>query len=142
MDYNGNDLNQNNQNDPNNQFNQYEQPNYGQPSYDSIYGMPQPQKQGVGGMSIASLVLGIISVLTCCFGVGAVFGLVALIFGIVSLVKGRGKGLAIAGIVTGAIGLLFGGYMLFSYIAAISMYGGWDGFMEEVMRQAQLQQGM
>ena len=142
MDFNGNE-----NNNSNNEFEQYNQSNlngaYNQvPTYDSVYGTPQPQPKGAGGLAIASLVLGIIGVVTCCFGIGALFGLIAIILGIVSLVKGRGKGLSIAGIVLGAIGLLFGGYMLFGYVAAFSMYGGWDGFWEEVMRQAAAESGM
>ena len=46
------------------------------------------------------------------------------------------------GIVLGAIGLLLGGYMIFAWITSIAYYGGWDGFWEEVMKQAAIQQGM
>lgn len=142
MDFNGND-----NNNSNNEFTQYNQAdmngnNNQVPTYDNVYGTPQPQQQGVGGLAIASLVLGIIGIVTCCFGVGALFGLVSLIMGIVSLVQGRGKAMAIVGIVLGSIGLLLGGYMIFAWITSIAYYGGWDGFWEAVMEQAAIQQGM
>jgi type IV pilus assembly protein PilA len=68
-----------------------------------------PQK----GLATTALVLGILSPLLACVGVGFVTALVALILGIVAMVKaGRapgvygGKGAAIAGVVLGAVTLL------------------------------------
>lgn len=60
------------------------------------------------GFAIASLVCGIISVICCCVcGLTSVLGICGIVFGAISLRKeGRGKGLAIGGIVTGSIGVL------------------------------------
>lgn len=58
------------------------------------------------GFAIASLVLGICAVLSGWVFVGLLPGVLAVIFGIIALKKRIGKGLAIAGIVTGGIGLL------------------------------------
>lgn len=58
------------------------------------------------GMAIASLVLGIVAVLTGLIYLGAVLGILAIIFGIIALKRKAGKGMAIAGIVTGSIGIL------------------------------------
>lgn len=63
-------------------------------------------------MAVAALVLGILSLVTCCAGVGAVTGVPAAAFGIASLLvmnskRGElsGRGMAIAGVVMGTIGL-------------------------------------
>ncbi|WP_225725735.1 MULTISPECIES: DUF4190 domain-containing protein [unclassified Nocardia] len=58
------------------------------------------------GLAIAALVLGIIALVTC-FG-AYLFGLLAVIFGVIALARknGGGKGMAIAGIILGVIGLI------------------------------------
>jgi len=64
------------------------------------------------GMAVASMVCGIVSLLTwcpCCFmmPLGAILGTIALALGSISLAKKRGgHGMATTGVVTGAIGLL------------------------------------
>ena len=61
------------------------------------------------GFAITSMVLGIIAVLTCYFGI--ILGTVAVIFGHISLSKMKkdpklgGKGMAIAGLATGYVGI-------------------------------------
>lgn len=58
------------------------------------------------GLAIASLVLGILAIITCLvWYIGIVLGVLAIIFGAVS-VKKRGRKKAIAGIVTGSIGVI------------------------------------
>ncbi|MER8233836.1 DUF4190 domain-containing protein [Streptomyces sp. NPDC094049] len=93
---------------------------YGYPGYpdtSSPYGGGYPGQPGwpqqpSNGMGTASMVLGIIAVAGfCLYGLGMVLGILALIFGIIGLKKaGRGeatnRGMAIAGIVLGAIGTL------------------------------------
>ncbi|WP_369135138.1 DUF4190 domain-containing protein [Modestobacter sp. I12A-02662] len=84
---------------------------YGQPAPYGGYGEP-PRSTGLG---IAALVLGILS-LPGAFLVGVpgiVLGLIALVLGIVALrrVEARradNRGMAITGVVTGALGLLLG----------------------------------
>ncbi len=89
----------------------YGQPQYGQPQYGAPYGQPpmpgnpyqQGPPQGTNGLAIASLILGILSMI-----------LFSVILGVIALkqIKQRnqnGRGLAIAGIViSGAWVLLFG----------------------------------
>ena len=60
------------------------------------------------GFGIAALILGIISMVFFCSCLTYITAPLAIIFGIVQLVKSktRGKGLAIAGLVTGIISLL------------------------------------
>ncbi len=70
---------------------------------------PPAQRLG-SGLAVTALVLGIIALVTSWTVIGGVvLGLAALIFGIVALRKvkartGTGKGMAIAGIVTGVLG--------------------------------------
>jgi hypothetical protein len=72
-----------------------------------------PPPPGAGppsaGLSIASLVLGIISVVTFCFWiVGVPCAILAIIFGFIGRTQG-GQGMAVAGLVLGfvSLGLLF-----------------------------------
>jgi hypothetical protein len=61
-------------------------------------------KQSSSGLSIASMVLGILSIFCCLIWFMAIpFGITAVILGFLGKGKG-GKGMAIAGIITGLIG--------------------------------------
>jgi predicted PurR-regulated permease PerM len=78
------------------------------PSYDA-----PPQGRPLGsGLAIASLVLGILALVTFWTFIGGILlGLVAIVLGVVALRrvrKGRaaGRGMAIAGVVLGTLGLL------------------------------------
>lgn len=65
--------------------------------------------QGSTGFGIASLVLGIVSIVLCCTCIEFITGPLAIIFGIVHLAGNKPqKGLGIAGIICGAAGLLLG----------------------------------
>lgn len=82
---------------------QYEQPQYQQPMYQQPY--QQPVKDDSKGMAITSLVCGILSV-TCCCG-GWLPSILALVFGIISVNRKKEQnGMAVAGIILGAIGLV------------------------------------
>lgn len=90
-----------------NQPNQYgnQPPQYGNQQYG---GQPQSQKKG---LAIAALVLGILGLFGSLIVFGAVLSLVAVILGIIALVKSKqpthgGKGFAISGIVLGILGLV------------------------------------
>lgn len=64
---------------------------------------PNP-KSGRTGLAVAALVMGIISLVLCCCGLGFICAPLGIIFGIVSLATGRGgTGMAITGIVLSAI---------------------------------------
>ena len=73
--------------------------NYGQPA--GRYGSNKSESEGFG---IASLVLGIITALLFCTCISWITGILAIIFGIIQLVKGNKKGMAIVGLITGGIG--------------------------------------
>lgn len=79
----------------------YQQAYNGQPYYG------QAQTKGTGtGFGIASLVLGIISIFTFACCINYILAILAIIFGIVQIVKNEKKGLAIAGIVLGVISII------------------------------------
>lgn len=95
---------------------------YGQPVPQG-YGQPGPQgfnaPQGFNnnvpggpfpgrGMSIASMVVGICSIVLCCFWYLAIpCGIVAVVLGVIGLKKHK-NGMAIAGLVCGIIGTILG----------------------------------
>lgn len=97
---------------------QGQQPGYGAPAYGSPppygqqqFGMPPVPAGSSNGLGTASLVLGILSLVTWFLLIGGLFGIVAVIVGFL----GRGKakrneasngGMALAGIITGAVGIL------------------------------------
>ena len=90
----------------NNGYNNYgnQGGNYGYNGYNNMPPQPGPGS----GFAITSLVCGILSIL-CCYctlGVTVIPAIMAIIFGIVAQKKGQSKGLSIAGIITGVIGLL------------------------------------
>lgn len=71
----------------------------------------QPNQNGSGsGFAIASMVLGILSLVgACCYGLGVILAIIGLILGIISLKQQRpGKGMAIAGVITSGLGILCG----------------------------------
>lgn len=71
------------------------------------------------GLAITSLVLGILAIITCLvWYIGIVLGVLAIIFGTVS-VKKRGRKKAIAGIVTGSIGVILSLLIIWVVSAAL-----------------------
>lgn len=75
----------------------------GDPNLYSAQGMQQ-KKYGFG---IASLVLGILALCTFCLCINVVFAILSIIFGIIQLVQDGPKGLAVGGIVTSGLSILF-----------------------------------
>ena len=68
--------------------------------------MDETNKQESKGFSIASMVLGIVSVVLFCFAyISIPCGVLAIIFGFIGKNKG-GKGMAITGIVLGIIAIV------------------------------------
>ncbi len=65
-----------------------------------------PSANPTNGLAVASLVTGIISFLGGFFLVGGLFGIAAIVLGIIGLKRGGGKGLSIAGIILGALGII------------------------------------
>lgn len=76
-------------------------------SYNSYNTAPEEASLGFG---IASLILGILSIITsCCCGLGLITSILGIIFGCVQPKDYSGKkpGIAVAGIITSCVGILF-----------------------------------
>lgn len=108
----------------------------------------QPQQpmmpRQTDGFAITSMVLGIIAVLSCYFG--GIPGIIAVIFGHISLGKFKkspnlgGKGMAIAGVVCGYIGIAFSiiSIIIGIYVASEASKQG-SSLMEEIEKIEQHQ---
>ena len=86
------------------------------------YGTNVPGRSLPKGTAVASLVLGILGLLTSPFVFGGLLGLLAVILGVLALGKVKrgeadGRGLAVGGIVTGALAMLAAIGFLIVYIA-------------------------
>ncbi len=126
--------------------NQFEMDN-GSSSGDQFGMGNSPSMRGVSaktnGLAIASMVLGIVSVvLSCCCGIVAIIcGVLGIIMGIIGRNKikasgglEKGNGMAMAGIILGAIGASI------SVVGLILIRSGvidWDMLVEELMKQNQ-----
>lgn len=91
------------------------------------------------GLAIAALVLGISSIVVgCCMSyMGIPLAITGIVLGIVSLVKKKpGKGMAIAGIVTGSVAIVLIAIMLITAIIYINQeFGGFENFYDEIMKE-------
>ena len=74
------------------------------------YPQPEPPKEK-NGAAVVSLIMGILGLVMSCCGFGRIFGIVALICGIVSKSKsstGKMPGMAIAGLIMGIVSIIGG----------------------------------
>lgn len=106
------------------------------PAYAPPHPYAAPAAQPGSGLGIAAMALGLVSLLTV--GVGffavtpmglfaALFGIVAIVLGIVALVcRQRAKAPAIAGIASGAIGVI-ASIVLAAYVLMVALSPGWTG---------------
>lgn len=81
---------------------------YTQNTYDNYYASADAQQpEGGSGFGIASLVLGILALITfCTICMNIPLAILAIIFAIIQLVKGNGKGLAIGGLITSGLSIV------------------------------------
>ncbi|WP_291377969.1 DUF4190 domain-containing protein [Demequina sp.] len=96
------------------------------PMGDPMGGAPQPQGKG---MAIASLILGIVSVAMCLYWFLAIpAGVIAIVLGVIARGRGVGAGMALAGIITGALGAVLG---LVVAVAVFTGGGIFDNYCED-----------
>ena len=154
MSTNGNE----NQNYPNayDQYNaqQTNQPMYGAggqpvPSYNGNEYMMQQNNKAGKGLGIASLVLGILALLSGWMFIGGLFGLIGLILGVMSLRQakkaGAPKGLAITGIVLSILGLISAivmGILVAFVFQNVDIPGAMEACQQYQNNQQQLEQCM
>lgn len=93
---------------------QYNQANFGQPVKAVVYDAVPSNHNGV---AVAALICGILSIFFCWVPlVDLGVSIAAVVCGIITLTKKYdGKGMAIAGLITGVIGLLLSLYFMFCY---------------------------
>ena len=102
--------------------------NYGQPA--GRYGSNKSKSEGFG---IASLVLGIITVLLFCTCISWITGILAIIFGIIQLVKGNKKGMAIVGLITGGIGFIASVILyILIFFTSLGSYSNYDDIYNHI----------
>lgn len=99
----------------NNQSENNNQGYNGQGSFSSPYGtnpfwsQQPPQEPKSNGYNIASLVLGILSIVCCCIPVFApAFAVLAILFFVFAKKRGSSNGMAIAGLICGIFGAILG----------------------------------
>ena len=83
------------------------------------------------GFGIASMVCGILALITCCIWCTCIpLAVVSIVLGILQIQKGTAKGMAIAGIVCSSIGLIL--------FIALTLWGSYlesTGFYQEFMQE-------
>ena len=106
-------------------------PNSGYQSYSQPYRDNTSEQRGGSGMAVASMVLGIVSLVLLCIIIGGPIGLIGLILGIVVLAKNKpGKGYAIAGVVMCAISVIVFIFMLIGFVS----YDSYGNFYLTIMQ--------
>lgn len=87
-------------------------------------------KKNSSGLGIAALVLGIVGFIFAFVPVinfiSYILGLLALIFGIVSLAKNASKGQAVAGVVLGSLSLLITYFMTLIFVSVLHITNFWE----------------
>lgn len=127
--------------EPQMENNQWQQGNYSQPNdfqqqgnYSQFSYNQQNYTQPSSGFGIASMVCGILALITCCLWCTCIpLAVVSIVLGILQIQKGTAKGMAIAGIVCSSIGLIL--------FIALTIYGNYlqsSGMYEEIMRELQM----
>ncbi|MEV8052959.1 MULTISPECIES: DUF4190 domain-containing protein [Streptomyces] len=124
-----------------------QQPNADQAQYGGQYGAPYgaPEPARSNGFAVTALVLGLIACLFfwTVFG-GFLFGLLALIFGILGTLRARQgraprKGMAIAGLVLGVLGLIGSVVVLIFAISVVDSdaYKDFESCVDKAVTQAE-----
>lgn len=119
---------------------QYGAPAYGQPAYGAPHG-----GQLKNGFGITALVLGIIAVLTGFFFIGGLLGIAAIVFGVLGLGRvkrgeANNKGMAIAGIVLGVLGILATAIVIAVGAAFFDEFSSLSDCVNEATTQAEIDQ--
>lgn len=119
---------------------QYPQGQFPPAGYGQPYGAPP---SGSNGLAITALVLGVLAVITFWLPpLALVLGIVAVVLGFLGMRKADevgGRGLAIGGLVTGAIGLLIGlGLIILGALiwnVATEAAEGWEYELEQELQE-------
>jgi hypothetical protein len=124
-----------NQQDYRQQYN-YGQPGNGQQPY---YGQAQQPKKDDIGFGLTSMILGILSLLLFCTCINYILAILAIVFGIIQLVKYRRREMAIAGIVTAAISIVLATIMWIGFSNNMSING--DNPFYQYLQEYEMDEG-
>ena len=93
--------------------------------FNQQFNQQPPQQQGGSGMAIASMVLGICSIVfSCIWYLTAILSIIGIVLAIVSLKQQKpGRGMAIAGLVTSIIGIILAIIFILLVAASIADLG-------------------
>jgi hypothetical protein len=119
---------------------QFQQAPYQQPAqpdyqYQQYQQYPNTAQKPSTGMAIASMILGIASVVTSCLWFLSIpAGIVGLVLGIICLKnKQDGKGMAIAGLILSGVGIVAALIVIISAIAFVNDVGNnWDSWYNDI----------
>lgn len=129
---------ENNSYESTNENTNYESVNYESNNVSAQYDYSTGKGQGKG-LGIASMVCGIVALITCCMWCTVIpLGVAAIILGILQIVKNESKGMAIAGIVCAAVALV-----LFLILTVYGSYMESSGILDEyyeILRQSGMYQ--
>lgn len=91
---------------------------------------PKEVQKNKNGFCIASMVLGIIALVLCCvFYISIPCAIVAIVFGVIGL-KAEKKGMAIAGVITGSIGIVLAiAFVIFMFVFSFGMLGEYRDYL-------------
>lgn len=116
------------------------------PSPESVQvNQPNTQGNGGGGIAVAAMIVGIVAVVSGWVPFwGLVVGIVAVVLGVIGLKKSEDKkGMAIAGLVTGAIGALTGlvvtGLMIIGMLGLAAVSNSIDNSIKEADKEVNQQ---
>lgn len=114
------------------QTNDYQNQGMYQPGYeDNGYNRDLKERKSGNGFGIASLVLGLISLVLFCTCINIPLAILAIIFGIIQLVRGGNKGMAIAGTATGVVSIIALVVYWTLFMGGISRFGDFRQFPYE-----------
>jgi hypothetical protein len=107
-------------------YNYGPRPNYGQQGDgpQQYYGQAERQKGDATGFGLTSMILGILSLLLFCSCINYILAILAIVFGIIQIVKNRRKGMAIAGIVTAGLSIVLATILWISFSVMTTESGG------------------
>ncbi len=118
----------------------YNTPTYNAGVYNNTgaYAAKKPQNNGKVALAVTSMILGILSILCCCllYGFSAILAIAGLILGIISLKKKcAGKGMAIAGIICSAVGIVLAIVWIIMLIASVAEMNAYGYTTNDFMRR-------
>lgn len=92
--------------------------------YSSFQAEPLVDTSKPSGVSVAAMILGIVSIVFCCLHIVAIAcGIVAIVLAKKEEQKGMGNGFTKAGFICGLIGAILGGIFLIYWIIAVALRG-------------------